>query len=187
VALAVNKIGTDGPDTLRGTNKADNLLGQGENDILFGGGGRDNLLGGPGKDAVFGGNERRPFGGDKNLVGGPGNDFVAAGQGPDNAVGGEGNDFLIDGNLRESSRDNLTGGSGNDVIVADHVPAFKDVVACGRGFDRVLADRKDLVAPDCEKVRIVHGSREEVLQQEEEFFEPIPQSFFDGLNPEIFE
>ena len=61
VALAVNKIGTDGPDTLRGTNKADNLLGQGGNDILFGGGGRDNLLGGPGKDAVFGGNERRPL------------------------------------------------------------------------------------------------------------------------------
>ena len=27
VALAINKIGTNGPDTLRGTNKADNLLG----------------------------------------------------------------------------------------------------------------------------------------------------------------
>ncbi len=26
VAWAVNKIGTNGPDTLRGTNKADNLL-----------------------------------------------------------------------------------------------------------------------------------------------------------------
>ena len=29
VALAVNKIGTNGPDTLRGTNKADNLTGRG--------------------------------------------------------------------------------------------------------------------------------------------------------------
>jgi len=28
VALAVNKIGTDGPDTLRGTNGADNLYGR---------------------------------------------------------------------------------------------------------------------------------------------------------------
>ena len=28
VALAVNKIGTDGPDTLRGTNEADSLLGR---------------------------------------------------------------------------------------------------------------------------------------------------------------
>ncbi len=36
VALAVNKIGTDGPDTLRGTNGDDNLLGRGGNDELFG-------------------------------------------------------------------------------------------------------------------------------------------------------
>ena len=28
VALAVNKVGTDGPDTLRGTNGDDNLLGK---------------------------------------------------------------------------------------------------------------------------------------------------------------
>lgn len=36
VALAVTKIGTDGPDLLRGTNGADNLLGKGGNDDLFG-------------------------------------------------------------------------------------------------------------------------------------------------------
>jgi Ca2+-binding RTX toxin-like protein len=35
VALAVNKIGTDGPDTLRGTNGDDNLLGKGANDVLY--------------------------------------------------------------------------------------------------------------------------------------------------------
>ena len=29
VAMAVTKIGTKGPDTLRGTNKSDNLLGKG--------------------------------------------------------------------------------------------------------------------------------------------------------------
>ena len=29
VALAVTKIGTDGPDTLRGTNGNDNLIGKG--------------------------------------------------------------------------------------------------------------------------------------------------------------
>jgi Ca2+-binding RTX toxin-like protein len=45
VALAVNKIGTNGPDTLRGTNAADNLDGRGGNDVLYGLGGRDNLLG----------------------------------------------------------------------------------------------------------------------------------------------
>ena len=54
VAWAVNKIDTDGPDTLRGTNRADNLLGRGGNDILFGKGGRDNLLGEEGKDWILG-------------------------------------------------------------------------------------------------------------------------------------
>ena len=45
VALAVTKIGTDGPDTLRGTNGADKLLGKGANDVLYALAGRDNLLG----------------------------------------------------------------------------------------------------------------------------------------------
>jgi len=34
VALAVTKLGTNGPDTLRGTNGYDNLLGKGANDEL---------------------------------------------------------------------------------------------------------------------------------------------------------
>ena len=42
VALAVNKVGTSGPDTLRGTNGNDNLLGLGANDVLFAFEGRDN-------------------------------------------------------------------------------------------------------------------------------------------------
>ncbi len=71
VALAVTKIGTNGPDTLRGTNGDDNLLGKGANDVLYALGGRDNLLGAEGKDWLFGGNERRAQGGDKNLVGSP--------------------------------------------------------------------------------------------------------------------
>jgi Ca2+-binding RTX toxin-like protein len=57
VALAVNEIGTNGPDTLRGTN-GDDLSGSGANDVLWGGGGRDNLLGGTGgNDIVLSGNE----------------------------------------------------------------------------------------------------------------------------------
>jgi hypothetical protein len=35
VALAVTKIGTDGPDTLWGTNGADKLIGKGGNDKLW--------------------------------------------------------------------------------------------------------------------------------------------------------
>jgi hypothetical protein len=180
VALAVNKIGTDGPDTLRGTNGNDNLLGRGGNDRLFALNGRDNLSGGEGKDWV----DTYPTGfrsGDKNLKGGSGNDFVAGGRGSDNVLGDAGNDFLIDGPRREFSLDKLSGADGTDVFLVQNVPAAKDIATCGGGFDRVLADRKDVLAPDCERVVIVHGSREEVLQQEQEFFASIPPSFFEGL------
>jgi Ca2+-binding RTX toxin-like protein len=211
LAWAVNKIGTNGPDTLRGTNEADNLLGKGGNDALFGLGGRDNLLGGEGKDWVLGGNEQRPLGGAKNLDGGPGNDGVLGGTGPDNLLGGSANDYvfgasgsdsmvgeegrdlidgytgtdrmlgegggdwLVDGPLDEASKDDvLSGGDGDDILVVDNVPAVKDIASCGSGFDRVIADRKDVVAPDCEKVRVVRGSEAEVLEQEEAFFESLP-------------
>jgi Ca2+-binding RTX toxin-like protein len=186
VAWAVNKIGTDGPDTLRGTNGDDNLVGKGGNDRLFALDGRDNLLGGPGKDLVgFDPTVWRR--GDKNLQGGPGNDIVFGARGSDNVLGDEGNDWVIDGPTREVSLDKVSGGDGNDVLLVENVPATKDIATCGGGFDRVLADRKDVVAPDCERVRIAHGSLEEVRQQEEEFFASIPRSFFEGLNPAAFE
>jgi hypothetical protein len=185
VALAINKVGTNGPDTLRGTNGDDNLIGKGGNDDLFGLRGSDNLLGGEGRDNVIGGSERRPGGGDKNLDGGEGNDFVGGGRGSDNMVGGEGNDFLFECCLRESSKDTLSGGSGNDVIDVSHRPAVRDVVVCGRGLDWVLADRKDTVARDCERVVLVRGSREAVLRQVDNFYESIPQSFFEGQPPPL--
>jgi len=180
VALAVTKIGTNGPDTLRGTNGADNLLGKGGNDILLSLRGEDNLLGGPGKDIVLGGNERGFSGGDKTLLGGPGNDFVVGGRGSDNILGEEGNDLVIDGPDREFATDKLSAGDGNDAVGAVNTPAFKDIVTCGGGFDRVIVDRKDVVAPDCEKVFFGPAS-------EDEYLESIPQSFFPGLHPQIFE
>ena len=175
VALAVNKVGTNGNDVLRGTDGEDNLLGLGGQDDIFGRGGSDNLAGGAGKDNVLGGDER-PGGGDKNLDGGSGNDFVGGGRGSDNIAGGDGNDFLVDGGLRESSRDNLAGGDGDDVIDVINRPAAKDLVSCGSGSDRVLADRKDAVARDCEKVFVG-------LDSVEEFFESIPRGFFRELPP----
>jgi hypothetical protein len=184
VAWAVTKIGTNGPDTLRGTNKADNLIGKGGNDVLFALAGRDNLLGGRGKDFVFGGTEDdRLSRGDKNLEGGPSNDIVVGGRGSDNVLGEAGNDFLLDGPTREFSQDKVFGRDGTDVFWVDNVPAAKDIIVCGGGFDWVLADRKDVVAGECERVVIVHGSREEVFQQEEEFFQSVPPSFFEGLGP----
>ncbi len=229
VALAVTKIGTDGPDTLQGTNEHDTLLGKGGNDVLFAWGGKDILLGGEGKDWVLGGNDRRAFGGDKKLMGGPGNDghwgglgsdivlggsgndFVAGDLGSDRAVaggegrdhvdggrgadrmsGGNGSDFLVEGPLDEGSRDTLSAGAGNDIIATDHVPATKDLVSCGSGFDRAIADRKDVVASDCERVRVVHGSEEEVREQEDAFYGSLPQAvldfffgtFWEGLTPD---
>ena len=179
VALAVNRIGTDGPDTLRGTNGNDNLLGRGDNDILFALNGRDNLLGGPGNDWL----DTRRMGfrrGDKNMVGGSGNDAVIGGRGSDNVLGEEGNDLVADGPEREFATDRLTAGDGNDVVAVVNRPAFKDLVTCGEGFDRVLADRKDVLADDCERVFIGFGS-------EDEFIASIPQSFLEGLHPEFVE
>jgi Ca2+-binding RTX toxin-like protein len=185
VALAVTKIGTDGPDTLRGTNGDDNLIGKGGNDDLYALNGRDTLVGGPGKDVVADAPRGVWRRGDKILLGGPGNDIVFGARGSDNVLGDAGNDFLIDGPTREFSLDKVSGGDGNDVLLVDNAPAAKDIATCGGGFDRVMADSKDLVASDCERVRIVHGSREEVKQQEEEFFASIPQSFFEGLQPGV--
>src|SRR5215204_5813940 len=165
VGWAVTKIGTDRSDTLRGTNRADTLIGKGGNDVLIALDGRDYLLGGKGKDILFGGSKRRPGSGDKNLVGGSGNDAVLGGRGSDNILGENGNDLVTDGPDREFSTDRLSAGDGNDVVGVFNDPAVKDIVSCGRGFDRVFADKKDLVAPDCEKVAARLS---------------IPESFFEG-------
>src|ERR671915_552129 len=175
VALAVTKIGTSGPDTLRGTNGADNLLGNGGNDVLYAFGGKDNLLGGEGKDWVLGGNERRALAGIKYLVNGD--------SGTDRMLGGGGGDQIVDGAIGEGSKDDvLSGGEGDDILIGDHVPAVKDRVSCGGGFDRVVADSKDTVSDDCEKVLVVHGSKKEVRKQEDAFFKSLPpatRKFFD--------
>ena len=185
VALAVTKIGTNGPDTLRGTNGDDILFGKGANDRLFSLAGRDNLLGGPGKDLVFGGRivgsccQDNDFsGGDKNLDGGTGNDEVDGGRGSDNIVGGRGNDLLFEGAEPDVAKiDNISAGAGNDgTWVLNWSPVGKDVLSCGSGFDRVLADRTDVIAPDCE--RVFFGQR-----NIEAFYESFPDSFWEGLPP----
>jgi len=75
-------------------------------------------------------------------------------------------------------KDTLSAGDGNDVIDVLNKPAGKDVVSCGSGFDRVLADRVDVVAPDCEKVFIGPAAVDK-------FYNSIPQSFIEGLPPQF--
>jgi hypothetical protein len=184
VALAVNKVGTNGPDTLRGTNGDDNLLGRGGNDKLFSLNGRDNLLGGPGKDCLLCRATRqfRFFEGDKNLLGGPGNDFVWAGKGSDNVAGGEGNDLLIDDGVSEFSQDRFSGGPGDDAIDVLHYRSAQDRVVCGSGFDRVAADKEDVVAPDCERVDVFRGGTPSDFEDFfNSFYDSVPDKWFDGL------
>jgi len=176
VALAVTKIGTNGPDTLRGTNGDDNLVGKDGSDTLIGLRGTDNLLGGTGKDLMFGGYRDSTGRGDDNLVGGSGNDAIFGSQGSNNIVGQEGNDFLVDGNEPNPRKDTIYAGPGNDVVFAWNSPAGMDLVACGSGYDRVAADRLDKVARDCEKVSIYHRSTFPNV-----FFGSIPESFWEGL------
>ena len=179
LALAVTKIGTDGRNFLKGTDKADNLIGQGETDLIFGLAGDDHLMGGSGKDIVRGGTLFRSLGGSKNVAGGNDNDVVLGGKGSDKLMGQEGNDFLSDGEFENAVKDDLFGGTGNDVLdVINKTGVTKDVVACGSGFDRVIADSKDVVAPDCERVSVG-------LRNVEAFYDSIPQSFWDGLAPPL--
>jgi Ca2+-binding RTX toxin-like protein len=106
--------------------------------------------------------------------------------GSDRMLGQRGGDVLVDGNFYDVSKnDVLSGGEGDDILFSYHVPAVRDIVSCGGGFDRVLADRKDVVANDCEKVQFVHGSKAEVLKQEEAFIESLPpetKEYFDAEN-----
>ena len=62
--------------------------------------------------------------------------------------GGRGNDFL----LGESGADRLSGGPGNDSI--DALDGRRDTIACGPGVDAVLADARDVIGIDCDRVRI---------------------------------
>jgi hypothetical protein len=48
-------------------------------------------------------------------------------------------------------KDYVTAGPGADVIYARD--GYRDLISCGRGRDLVIADRKDKVSRDCERVR----------------------------------
>jgi len=91
----------------------------------------DRLVGTRGPDTL------RGLGGGDTIIGLAGNDLLDGGPGNDTLNGGPGRDLLL-------------GGPGNDVINARD--GQRDRIRCGSGRDRVIADRLDLVARDCERV-----------------------------------
>ena len=169
-------VGTAGNDALKGTTAGDRMFGFGGNDriegfqspdCLDGGAGLDRLLGGIDRDRLIGGSgiDRLSGGNDRDrLFGGSGRDRLRGGYGPDVLAGGTGNDRLDGGphtdkvygergndRIRSGGgRNLLDGGSGNDVIYARN--DRRDVVSCGSGRDRVVADRTDIARAGCERV-----------------------------------
>ncbi|HSL01336.1 MAG TPA: hypothetical protein VK869_13460 [Rubrobacteraceae bacterium] len=105
----------------------------------------ETLNGGPGDNRLIGSNGR------DQISGGGGDDFIKGLRSRDVLNGGAGNDTIIAGPRHESALDTVTGGKGNDRIRVRNRPAAKDVVDCGSGFDRVRADRKDVLS-GCNRV-----------------------------------
>jgi trimeric autotransporter adhesin len=92
-AVLVNRIGTEGPDTLIGTSGADGFLALGGNDVAKGLGGNDAACLGAGNDkAAGGGGKDRLLGeqGKDRLKGQGGNDRLRGGPGKDTCIGGPG-------------------------------------------------------------------------------------------------
>ncbi len=140
-------VGTAGANTINGTARADIVYGRAGNDLLRGLAGGDCLYGETGNDRLRGGS------GADRLLGGPGADRLEGESGNDRMTGASGNDRLTD----RAGRDSFSGGAGNDRIDARDTSAFgrrvRDTVACGTGTrDVVLADRRDLVLRDCERI-----------------------------------
>jgi Ca2+-binding RTX toxin-like protein len=83
---------------------------------------------------------------DDTIFGRGGNDTILGGAGDDRLYGGAGNDVITAG----SGADRVYGGPGSDSI--DVADGERDVVDCGPGNDRVVADLVDVLDKSCEVV-----------------------------------
>jgi RTX calcium-binding nonapeptide repeat (4 copies) len=168
-----NLHGEDGNDLLDGGSGSDSESGGNGDDTLRQGNapnGADLLFGDSGNDTVDYGFRLAPV---NVTVDGVANDGDRRSNERDNVrtsvervIGGAASDILIG---RDGFADTLVGGAGDDVIDPrrgnDHVdggPGIdqirlrdldRDDVTCGVGTDSVAADRRDIAAADCEKVR----------------------------------
>ena len=140
--------GDGGNDTAAGGSGDDDVRGGSGDDKVDGGSGADRVSGGSGKDRVSGGSSA------DRLSGGAGDDEVRGGTGNDRLSGGSGND-LIDGGTGASR---IAGGGGRDRILA--INGRRDRIDCGKGVDRVRADRRDRVDRNCERVLRVRLTRQ---------------------------
>jgi hypothetical protein len=113
--------GHGGVDRILGTPAGDRIVGRAGDDRLLGLARVDCLLGGPGDDV---------------LLGGSGDDRLTGSSGSDHLVGGSGHDLL-------------RAGAGDDLIRSHD--NGRDVVWCGAGSDRVIADPMDRLV-GCETV-----------------------------------
>ena len=162
------------------------MFGGPGNDSITGGNGRDRLHGGPGDDVTDGGggNDLMSGGtGNDQQHGGAGDDLIFANVGNDESWGDDGNDqlwALARGDVNgpnDTSGDTLHGGNGNDTFHTRD--GERDNIDCGSGFDRVLADFKDVIVdatPDnpngsCEQV-IRRAPRPRDQNEENKFQSP---------------
>jgi Ca2+-binding RTX toxin-like protein len=77
-----------------------------------------------------------------------GADVLRGKGGNDTLVGGTGGDLI----LGHAGRDSVAGGGGNDTIKVRY--GLRDTVNCGLGLsDLVIADSRDVVSANCERVR----------------------------------
>lgn len=148
-------------DILFGGPGDDNISALGGNDLIRGGAGRDAGEGGLGSDRVYGGSGADSLagvGGRDRIYGESGNDRINGGgfafgkDRADSIYGGSGADTLTDSqNGKESAGDRFSGGAGNDQI--DDRDGNRDLIDCGAGRDSVIADSRDKVAGNCERVQ----------------------------------
>ena len=87
-----------------------------------------------------------------SISGGGGEDLIKGLRSIDSLNGGAGGDDIYAGPRDEQARDTVVAAGGNDFIKVFNRPAAKDVVHCGDGRDRVIADSKDVLS-GCEQKR----------------------------------
>lgn len=106
----------------------------------------ETLTGNDGDNRLIGSNGR------DSISGGGGNDLIKGLRSRDSLNGGADGDDIYAGPRDERARDTVVGARGNDFVYVRNRPAAKDVVHCGAGRDRVIADGEDVLS-GCERVR----------------------------------